>query len=543
MSGTVIDSLVISLSLDTDKFTDDQRKAINALRGFQDAAHRGANEAESNTKKMGNAISDLKREALGLVSVFLGGRGVKEFFGYVTNLDAATGRLSKTMATNVEEVSAWQGAVKQAGGTAEGASSALAGLSGEMSTFQLTGQSAMLPVLSRLGLSLYDQQGKLKTSTQLWLELADSVKGMDPRQAQAFLQMIPGANQDMINFALLGRKAMEGYLRDSRSAGITTREAAAAAIEYERNISLLEQSATGLGRTLVNLLTPALSKTANSMSKLFSAWQVDPKSPEGVENAPKSRDNLVKRFGSPRKFVNDLGEFFGMGKGVGDRAYGPEGNDEKDTARAVLSAKMRADAMRKAATAADPTSSGARMPGYETSATEVERMIRAAAIKRGIDPETAMSVAKSEGFFNYKSTVPGEDSTGPFQLYHGAKGGGGLGTAFKKQTGLDAHDPSTVPQQIDFALDYAKSNGWGAWYGWKGLPYAGIGGPRPGAGAAARGMPGSSGPAGNTSSATVTIGTVQVNAPNAKDATGIAQEIEPALSRAVTAGAANFGQN
>lgn len=521
MGGTVIDELVISLSLDADKFSDDQRKAINALRGFQDAAHRGANEAESNTKKMGNAISDLKREALGLVSVFLGGRGVKEFFGYVTNLDAATGRLSKTMSTNVEEVSAWQGAVKQAGGSAEGASSALAGLSGEMSTFQLTGQSAMLPVLTRLGVSLYDQQGKLKTSTQMWLELADSVKGMDPRQAQAFLQMIPGANQDMINFALLGRGAMEAYVGAARQAGVTTKESAEAAAAYQRQIELLDASATSLGRTLTTMLAPALTGIMDIWQKTISG------SDSGkslFRIAPNSGADAVRRWWNGDGTLVDNLKNSNLPGGTGT-------GNAMGTARANLAAGLRSQA-------APPAASGPIAPGYKTPIANVEAMIRKYALENRLDPEVMLTTARNEGLFNYKSTIPGEDSTGPFQFFHG----GGLGNEFKKKTGLDAHNPDTVEEQIKFTMAHVAKNGLGAFHGWKGLPYAANLGGRPGAGAAARGMPSEAGGGGNTSTATVQIGTVQVNAPNAKDATGIAQEIGPALSRAVTAGAANFGQ-
>lgn len=549
---TVIDELVLELDLDPTKFTQSQREAIDALRRFQEAAHKSATALESEGKKTENFFASLKREALATVAIFLGGRGVKEFVGYITDLDAATGRISRTMATAVEETSAWQGAIRMAGGTAEGAVSALAGLSGEMSRFQLTGQSAMLPVLSRLGISLYDQNRNLKTSAQLWLELSDSVKGMDPRAAASFLGMIPGANQDMINFALLGRKAMESYLKSAREAGTTTRESAAAAQEYQKSLSALDQSASDLGRTLVTAVAPALTTVLSKLNQLLKSWKA-PDSPEGVEQQAGLRNKMVSRFGSPRRVLEWVaGSSFSKWlerKGVGqskewldyaDQLYGPEGADEKDAAGVALSGALRADAMRKKAAASDATPGGAKMPGYKNSAADVEARIRRSAIARGMDPEVAMTVAKNEGFFNYKSTVPGEDSVGPFQLYYG----GGLGNVFTKKTGLDAHDPDTVQQQIDFALDHVKKNGWGAFHGWKGLPFAGVGSGPTGAAGAARAAAGAGGrSAAGGSSTTVTVGTIQVNAPNAKDAQGIAGEIEPALSRAVTAGAANYGAN
>lgn len=109
----------------------------------------------------------------------------------------------------------------------------------------------------------------------------------------------------------------------------------------------------------------------------------------------------------------------------------------------------------------------------------IESYIRTAALQRGIDPDQAMRVSRSEGFNSY--TGDNGSSFGPFQLHYGgvAPGGNavsGLGDEFTAQTGLDARDPSTVKDQIDFALDHAAQNGWGAWHGWKGSPWAGING-------------------------------------------------------------------
>lgn len=97
--------------------------------------------------------------------------------------------------------------------------------------------------------------------------------------------------------------------------------------------------------------------------------------------------------------------------------------------------------------------------------------IREAAIARGIDPDVAVRVAASEGLYanpeeGWQSQIVNkegkrEESYGPFQLYMG----GGLGNVFMERTGLDPRDPSTVTQQIDFALDEAKRGGWSPWYG------------------------------------------------------------------------------
>lgn len=119
----------------------------------------------------------------------------------------------------------------------------------------------------------------------------------------------------------------------------------------------------------------------------------------------------------------------------------------------------------------------------------IEAYIRQAAGLRGIDPDIAVKVAKSEGGLKEgalqsyaKKNGIREPSYGPFQLLVGGAGTGfptGLGNRFIEQTGLDPSDPANVQAAIDFALDHAKGNGWGAWYGAKNSgigKWAGIGG-------------------------------------------------------------------
>ncbi|MCP4410333.1 MAG: hypothetical protein GY807_21820, partial [Gammaproteobacteria bacterium] len=125
-------------------------------------------------------------------------------------------------------------------------------------------------------------------------------------------------------------------------------------------------------------------------------------------------------------------------------------------------------------TEAAPSSAGYD-PNVSSPETEgVESYIRQSATQKGVDPETALKVARSEGLApgvwqsNVSKGGRREPSYGPFQLLVGGEGTGfptGLGNAFMEQTGLDPRDQSTVNAQIDFSLDQAKKGGWSPWYG------------------------------------------------------------------------------
>jgi hypothetical protein len=508
MTASVLDSLVLEFGIDHRPFTKGQREVLDDLRKFEDEAAKAGTRAEEGGKRVTDVMASFRREAIGLLGLFLGGRGVKEFVGYMTNLDASTSKAAQTLNMTTRELSAWHGVMEQSGGSAESMTSALQGMTQDMNKFMLTGQGTLASVLRPLGISLFDNNKQLKSAGQLMLELADAVKGMDPARATAFLSMIPGMNGDSISLILRGRKEMEEMLRVSRAIGGSTEESAEAAKRYQQEVANLDRSMAGLGRTLLTMVAPALTTVANSLSKLFASWNVGAGSKEDTEQSTGLRNKMVSRFGSPRAIMEWLGDHSPIAgdkeytEDLANRWYGPKGADEMGAAKAAIAG--RSAASRKG------TAAG--------SVQEMEDYIRAQAIARKIDPDVAVQVVKSEGLFRYVGDRG--SSYGPFQLHYGgiASGGmaqGGLGDEFTKKTGLDARDETTWKQQVDFSLDKASTVGWGPWHGWKGAQFAGIGGRSGG---------------GSTSSSTVTVGNVNVYT-QATDAKGIAADIKPQLER------------
>ena len=93
-------------------------------------------------------------------------------------------------------------------------------------------------------------------------------------------------------------------------------------------------------------------------------------------------------------------------------------------------------------------------------------LIRQAFAAEGVDPDTAVKVASTEGLSTYSSRVVRKDGTlepsfGAFQFYME----GGLGNEFQKATGKDPRDPANEDDMIRYAAKHVKQNGWGAFHG------------------------------------------------------------------------------
>lgn len=253
-------------------------------------------------------------------------------------------------------------------------------------------------------------------------------------------------------------------------------------------VTQMGRASQGIENTFVKGLAPLadpLIKVSVGFEKLVQTFLQSDTLKKWIDEAGKGFETLAQYVGTPefektvRDLVTGLGNvgaalarFFGWFAGTAagtatkpsDMYSAPSGNAPKTEGDKKFNGWMNYLLGKKAAVSSDPK--------------EMEAYIRLAAAKRGINPDVAVRVAKSEGLYRYA----GDDNSsfGPFQLHYGGvsrmpgMGGKGLGDEFTKYTGLDARDPRTIRDQIDFSLDRAKQGGWGPWHGWRGDAWAGI---------------------------------------------------------------------
>lgn len=484
---TVIDSLVLEFGLDTSTFTKQQREAIDNLRKFEQEAEKIGGRAEQQTKKTVDMMSALRREVVGVAAAFLGARGVTNFLQNLNSADAAIGRAALTFNMSARELSTWEGAAGQAGAKAGEMKSTIGALTSDMNKFMITGQGALVEVLRPLGVDLFDSNKNLKDAGQIIKEIVSALddRKLDPARRAAFLQMLPGMTEGSLNLMMKSRKELEEYLRISRDIGSTTADSAEKAAAYERAVSNLDRAFSALGRTITTALAPALAGLANIWTDTLS----------GGENS------LMK-----------------IGKGtLLDRLIDISMGRSKETPGDAIVDWWKNGKINAPTTPTPP----APARSAPQSRSEVIDYIRKGAIARGMDPDTAVAVAQSEGLNNYigdKGT-----SFGPFQLHYGGIGAGalaasGLGDAFTKKTGLNARDETTWREQIDFSLDHARNSGTG-WASWYGARNTGIG--------QFQGIP----RGGSTRTSTVNIGTMNIET-RATNAQEFAHDVKPALERA-----------
>jgi hypothetical protein len=511
MAATVIDELIVQLGLDATKFTAGQKAAMESAKKVQEELLKQSKATEERTTKILDFFSKLKREAIGVLAALAGAGEVKQFLTNLAQMDSATGRLATTLGLNVKDIALWQNVTKLMGGTAEEGAQSVGQLQLELAKIASGGlASSQLPgLLSRLAINMHGANGEMKDASQILLELHDAIKILTPAQATLMLQQA-GLSQNLIAALLQTDEAYKNTISRARELGSANAESAKETQELVTQFAAASQGVLHLGRVIAvqlgifkgfALIFKGFSEMAESLSKLFAGNTKE--NPTGAWMHKNSLADLIAtKLGVAHETIPAPTPPAAGGAAGGTVPGRPGGGSTAGTAA---------------------------VPGKGMSTAETIDYIRKSAVAHGIDPDVAVAVAKSEGLTDYVGDRG--SSFGPFQLHYGnvAGGGmavGGLGDTFTKKTGLDARDPDTIRQQIDFALTEAQRGGWGPWHGWRGPPTAG------GAGT------GGTGGTGVGSGTTMNItGPITVNTP---DAASFGSDLKQTINRQAGAAAGNI---
>jgi hypothetical protein len=257
----VVDAFVVTLGLKDDDFVRHARIVLELQKKMREEAHQQTKETQENAAKSVASFASIKREVLGLTSLILGGMGITEFVQKTIALTANVGRLSTILGQSTEQISAWQGAIRAMGGTSEEASGDLMKIVQAFEDIQLTGNSPMIPVLRQLGFGLDD----LKDPTAFLLKLSDRLSAMPDKREAFNLGSRLGLSPEMVNLLIQGRKVTQEYLDAAAKAYPIHQRDAAAAIEAQKQFSLLRDSWQRLGNTVLVELAPSLIKLADGL--------------------------------------------------------------------------------------------------------------------------------------------------------------------------------------------------------------------------------------------------------------------------------------
>ena len=283
--ATVLDALVVSLNLDASGFSRSATKTRTDLKQIGAAGDATAKDIGNAAKQMAASINHVRTEVLALFTAFTAGRGIKQMVSEITDGDAATGRLARSVGMATGELAVLQEAAKRVGGTAEGVGASIAGLSAKFTEFRETGQGgeSWVPVLQRMGVALVDDTGKMKSFTRLFSDLAGWSENKSPQQSGYWLSQL-GLDPGTIRLVQEGRAGMQRSLAEARSLGVASDKDAANAQELLANIANVRQAIDDVVRVVLREFGPAI----NQALAQFTTWI--------VTNGPKLKTEIADRI-------------------------------------------------------------------------------------------------------------------------------------------------------------------------------------------------------------------------------------------------------
>ena len=284
MATNIIERLFIEVGLDFSKLASEADKAIatsNKLEGSLSGTEKASGKAN---KALGDLAKGKAKASAGAENLAKGlTKAAKVLTGFFATLMAATGLnklinevqqannelyfLEKNLGMSAQSIKSWQNAAAASGGTAEGMTASLKGLSRSMNDFVIMGDTTMLPYFNALGVSMVDGTGKVRELDDVMLDLSDSLSRMDRKQAYS-IGAAMGLDEGTLNTLLQGRDAMQEMLDIQNSMYHSSEKELEASRELSKQQAILNAHWESLKTMIANALIPILLK----LTKVVNEW-------------------------------------------------------------------------------------------------------------------------------------------------------------------------------------------------------------------------------------------------------------------------------
>jgi hypothetical protein len=253
---TIIDALVTTFTLDASNFLANSRKLRDEQKAMSAEQRQAAKDVDEYAKRHRESFAKVAESALSMFAVFTAGKGIKDFIMDTIASDASLGRLAKNLNLSVSNLSAWERATEQFGGSAAGLDSTFQSMNQGLQDFAQTGQSSLIPWLRTMGVQAVDARGKLRSMNDIMMDLSKSASTMDRQRANYLLNQ--HMDQGSANLLLEGPQAVASELARQGKMGLPNDQDVKNAQALQKLMLDFKNESSDLGRTILRELAPPL---------------------------------------------------------------------------------------------------------------------------------------------------------------------------------------------------------------------------------------------------------------------------------------------
>lgn len=240
-----------------------------------------------------NAGLSTSIKAIGLSSVAYGTMAValNSWVDKATEAIYQTTNLSKELGVNVESMQQWEYVAKMNGSTADALQSSIGGLSERIGEYAKFDSGEGKEVFEKLGISVKDAEGKIKSADVVMQDLAKSMQGLNVSEQRSIVAKL-GIDESMLQTLRLTDTQIN-HLKDSASAwGLVTEEQAEELTKYKRSLTDLGYGFDAVKTQLAIALAPTLEESIDSFKTLFKNNR------ELISNGLNKTVDVIMSFGS-----------------------------------------------------------------------------------------------------------------------------------------------------------------------------------------------------------------------------------------------------
>lgn len=300
---TLIDELIVSLSLDPSKFTKGQQEAMKSLRKMQEQTDQHGKKGAAAANVIEAAFAQLQRRLLGITALFMGGLGIahttQEFahlLNQVREMGTAFNYLGQRLSIPAPMLSKWEAIGARLGAPTGEMSASMARIKQTITQARITGSyGSLLQVYQALGI----------TPDMLLNDPEQALRLMSKRQEQykdkayySYLMGQTGLGPSMQSAVLLGQARLDSLMKWGDTVKMTKEETKAAA-ELTDAFGRLTATMEKLGAIIVDKLEKPLKDALDMISSWFDSFIHDKRPPVPPGMVRTGRGFVPAPAGSP----------------------------------------------------------------------------------------------------------------------------------------------------------------------------------------------------------------------------------------------------
>lgn len=266
------EELIVQFKIDDSEL----KKGYEDIERSNDKVEKSLKDIEHKAEKTADSIMGFARKVGGFfVALFATSEGIGAAIDNAREV-ARLGDLSKSLNSSIEDIDALNKAVTSMGGNQSDSESSLTSLFSNISEAANNTSSDIALTFKKMGVSVKDSSGKMKSLVDVMGDLSEVVQGMDEKKAEAFLKSLGVTDQTTLNLMLKGREELERTIRAQKELGVHNAESEAKARELNEAMGRLSNTFSRIKAGLSSGVSPALTTLVDGFDKLLK-WMKENK--------------------------------------------------------------------------------------------------------------------------------------------------------------------------------------------------------------------------------------------------------------------------